>query len=222
MSASSTPTDSPRAASAAARFTVTVDLPTPPFPDATAYTLVSESGRANGMSLLGPPCSWSRRAVRCSSVITPSVSRRSVTPRTLAPRRSRPWSACRASGRPRWSAAPSGSTTPSAPTASASDHPQLGDGPADLGILDGGQHGADVFDSGDHASRLVRSARAPGRRRAAERHIGVVLPRYPATAVSAAGPNGRLAAGQCISHGSHTELCQHENACHQLGGGGPS
>ena len=40
MSASSTPTVSPRAASAAARFTVTDDLPTPPLPLATASTRV--------------------------------------------------------------------------------------------------------------------------------------------------------------------------------------
>ena len=40
MSASSTPTVKPRAASAAARFTVTDDLPTPPLPDATASTRV--------------------------------------------------------------------------------------------------------------------------------------------------------------------------------------
>ena len=38
MSASRTPTRRPRAASAAARFTVTDDLPTPPFPLATAST----------------------------------------------------------------------------------------------------------------------------------------------------------------------------------------
>ena len=50
MSASTTPTDRPRAASAAARFTVTEDLPTPPLPEATAYTRVSEPGWANGMS----------------------------------------------------------------------------------------------------------------------------------------------------------------------------
>ena len=50
MSASSTPTDSPRAAIAAARLTVTLDLPTPPLPDATAYTRVSEPGWANGMT----------------------------------------------------------------------------------------------------------------------------------------------------------------------------
>ena len=40
MSASSTPTVSPRAASAAARLAVTDDLPTPPLPLATASTRV--------------------------------------------------------------------------------------------------------------------------------------------------------------------------------------
>ena len=50
MSASSTPTDRPRAAIAAARLTVTLDLPTPPLPEATAYTRVSEPGWANGIT----------------------------------------------------------------------------------------------------------------------------------------------------------------------------
>ncbi|SKT62298.1 Uncharacterised protein [Mycobacteroides abscessus subsp. abscessus] len=36
MSASSSPTDKPLAAMAAARFTVTLDFPTPPLPEATA------------------------------------------------------------------------------------------------------------------------------------------------------------------------------------------
>jgi hypothetical protein len=36
MSASTTPTESPLRAIAAARLTVTDDLPTPPFPEATA------------------------------------------------------------------------------------------------------------------------------------------------------------------------------------------
>ena len=53
MSASTTPTDSPRAAIATARFTVTDDLPTPPLPEATQYTRVSEPGWANGISRLG-------------------------------------------------------------------------------------------------------------------------------------------------------------------------
>ena len=50
MSASSTPTVRPCAARAMARLTVTEDLPTPPLPEATAITVVSESGRANGIS----------------------------------------------------------------------------------------------------------------------------------------------------------------------------
>ena len=50
MSASTTPTFSPSAAIAAARFTVTEDLPTPPLPEATAYTRVSEPGLAKGTS----------------------------------------------------------------------------------------------------------------------------------------------------------------------------
>ena len=61
----------PAAAIAAARLTVTDDLPTPPLPDATAYTRVSELGLGEG-DLLG------RRAAaelvaqrrRCSSLIT--------------------------------------------------------------------------------------------------------------------------------------------------------
>jgi hypothetical protein len=50
MSASSKPTDAPSAASASARLTATVDLPTPPFPDATEMML-----RTPGTSCT-PPC----------------------------------------------------------------------------------------------------------------------------------------------------------------------
>lgn len=39
----------PETASAAARFTVTKDLPTPPLPLTTAYTRASEEGIANGI-----------------------------------------------------------------------------------------------------------------------------------------------------------------------------
>src|ERR687894_266510 len=49
MSASTTPTDRPRSAIEAARFTVTEDLPTPPLPEATQYTRVSDPGSANGI-----------------------------------------------------------------------------------------------------------------------------------------------------------------------------
>src|SRR5882762_10478182 len=41
MSASSTPTEAPSAAKASARFTAVVDLPTPPFAEATAMTFLS-------------------------------------------------------------------------------------------------------------------------------------------------------------------------------------
>src|SRR5829696_3246852 len=83
MSASTIPTDSPRAARDAARFTVTDDLPTPPLPEATAYTLVNEPGSANGMrGSAASPRSWRRSAVRCSSLITSSCTRTSLTPST--------------------------------------------------------------------------------------------------------------------------------------------
>ena len=67
MSASTTPTFSPRPASAAARFTVTDDLPTPPLPEATAYTRVSDPGWANGISALGAcrRAAFLRSSVRC-------------------------------------------------------------------------------------------------------------------------------------------------------------
>ena len=83
MSASSTPTDSPLAASAAATLTVTDDLPTPPLPDATAYTRVREPGWANGISLVGAsPRSFTRRSVRWASVITPRSTLTPLTPST--------------------------------------------------------------------------------------------------------------------------------------------
>src|SRR5437660_7100286 len=84
MSASTTPTDRPLAASAAARLTVTLDLPTPPLPDATAYTLVREPGWANGMtgSAPDPPRSLACSPLRCSSDITPKATRTELIPGT--------------------------------------------------------------------------------------------------------------------------------------------
>src|SRR5579859_3817863 len=83
MSASSTPTLCPAAASAAARFTVTDDLPTPPFPLATAYTRVSELGSANGMARSGrPPRSRPCSSRRCSSLITSRCTSTPDTPGT--------------------------------------------------------------------------------------------------------------------------------------------
>src|SRR6266568_2922666 len=84
MSASTTPTFWPEAASAAARFTVTDDLPTPPLPLATAYTRVSEDGWANGIcGSACPPRSWVCSARRCSSLITSSWTRTEDTPGSL-------------------------------------------------------------------------------------------------------------------------------------------
>src|ERR671920_2526731 len=84
MSASTTPTDSPRLASAAARFTVTLDLPTPPLPDATAYTRVSEPGWAKGMtgSAASVPRTVLRSSARCSSLMTSRPTCTDVTPGT--------------------------------------------------------------------------------------------------------------------------------------------
>lgn len=85
MSASTTPTVSPCSVSATARFEVTDDLPTPPLPEAIAYTRVSESGLANGISRSAcPPRSCWRRAARCSSLITPRRTSTLVTPSTDA------------------------------------------------------------------------------------------------------------------------------------------
>ena len=81
MSASISPTASPRAASDTARFAVSEDLPTPPLPDAMAYTRVREPGRAKGMSFAGP-WSSSRSAARWSSDITSSVTSTPATPGT--------------------------------------------------------------------------------------------------------------------------------------------
>jgi hypothetical protein len=86
MSASITPTASPRLARAAARLTVTLDLPTPPLPLATAYTLVREPGWANGMTgsaAAEPPRSVACKALRCSSDITPKSMLTEVIPGIL-------------------------------------------------------------------------------------------------------------------------------------------
>jgi hypothetical protein len=68
---------------AAARFTVTLDLPTPPLPDATQYTRVSEPGSANGMrGSSASPRSDLRSSARCWSLITSMATRTSATPGT--------------------------------------------------------------------------------------------------------------------------------------------
>ena len=64
---------------------MTDDLPTPPLPDATAYTRVREPARANGTSRSAtPPRSIVFSSARCSSLMTPSVTVTPVTPSTAA------------------------------------------------------------------------------------------------------------------------------------------
>src|SRR5580700_957782 len=117
MSASTTPTFWPEAASAAARLTVTDDLPTPPFPLATAYTLVSEDGWANGICGSGrPPRSWVCRARRCSSLITSRSTRTEVTPGSLATAAVTSRVMVSRSGQPATVSHTWTRTTPSAPT----------------------------------------------------------------------------------------------------------
>src|SRR3954447_15957123 len=82
MSASSTPTSRPRAARAAAMLTVRVDLPTPPFPEATARTRVVAGNWTPRTS--APPRSCVVSAARSSGDITSNASETDVTPGSVA------------------------------------------------------------------------------------------------------------------------------------------
>ena len=84
MSASSTPTRRPRAASAAARLTVTEDFPTPPLPLATARTRVvaetsvgAASSRAwkRARDIAAAFCSWFISAYSTDTSDTPRSPR---------------------------------------------------------------------------------------------------------------------------------------------------
>jgi hypothetical protein len=68
MSASSTPTDAPSAASASARFTAVVLLPTPPLPEATA------------MMFLIPGTSFTPRCTECETTFAPTFTRACAAP----------------------------------------------------------------------------------------------------------------------------------------------
>ena len=81
-SASIMPTASPREANAAARFAVMEDLPTPPLPDTTPNTRVSEPGAVNGLERSG--LSIERRAERCCGFIAPTCSCTRSIPSTVA------------------------------------------------------------------------------------------------------------------------------------------
>src|SRR6266851_2218536 len=88
MSASSTPTVRPLLASAAARLTVTEDLPTPPLPDAMAITRV-----VDGISVTGASSRAFQRALAISALfssapISPMSTLTPVTPGRLPTRAS--------------------------------------------------------------------------------------------------------------------------------------
>src|SRR5947207_2949955 len=80
MSASSTPTLWPSDDIAVARLTVSDDLPTPPFPDATAITRVVGSSWIALSSAGRPPRSFDVSAARSSGVITSKSRRTDPTP----------------------------------------------------------------------------------------------------------------------------------------------
>src|SRR5947208_1229365 len=63
-----------------ARFVVTVDFPTPPFPLATTITRVVDVGESSGDCFCGPGRSWPTSACRCSCVITPRFTSTCATP----------------------------------------------------------------------------------------------------------------------------------------------
>ncbi len=116
MSASRTPTVSPLDASAAARLTVTDDLPTPPLPLATAITRVVEGtsvGAAFSRAFQRARCI---AAVFCSGVISPYSTATAVTPGSPRTFDSTSCLICVRSGQPavvratRTVTAPSGST----------------------------------------------------------------------------------------------------------------
>ena len=86
MSASSTPIFRPRFASAAARLTVTEDLPTPPLPDATQITLVVGASAVPPARSLAFQRALPIASVRCCWVISVQVMATAMTPAMAATR----------------------------------------------------------------------------------------------------------------------------------------
>ncbi len=80
MSASRTPTVSPLVAREAARFTVTEDFPTPPFPDATAMTFVVGEISVVGASWVALQRARAIVVAFSSGVISVQESSRALTP----------------------------------------------------------------------------------------------------------------------------------------------
>ena len=147
-SASRTPTLCPSAASATARFTVTLDLPTPPLPEATAMIdglrRERDLRRRGRAAAVAPPRSCCTSASRCSGVI--GVSRTST--------RSTPSSGCTAAGDVLRDAVLQRTALDRDQDVDPDDvavdldvlqHPDVLDGPADLGVHDAPQRFADLF-----------------------------------------------------------------------------
>src|SRR5438046_2453089 len=73
MSASSNPTEAPLLRRAAARFTATVDLPTPPLPDATAIVCLTPGRTSDGLGRMNAGRTFA--VMRTSTDVTPASSR---------------------------------------------------------------------------------------------------------------------------------------------------
>src|SRR5207247_8806393 len=73
MSASSKPTEAPLLRRAAARFTATVDLPTPPLPDATAIVCLTPGRISDGFGRMNAGRTFA--VMRTSTDETPASSR---------------------------------------------------------------------------------------------------------------------------------------------------
>ena len=125
MSASSTPTVNPSAAIAAARLTVTDDLPTPPLPLATARIRVDA-----GISVLGAFSRAFQRALvitsdRSSLVISPQSILTLVTPGCTATLVSTSFLICARSGQPPIVSLTPTVTTPSSLTSTDGTMPSV-------------------------------------------------------------------------------------------------
>src|SRR6266436_8602469 len=72
MSASSKPTSAPALRSAAARLTATVDLPTPPFPDATAMVCLTPGRISEGFGRMN--AGRTLAVIRTATSLTPGRS----------------------------------------------------------------------------------------------------------------------------------------------------
>ena len=145
MSASMTPTVIPRAAMAAARFTVTDDLPTPPLPEATIRTLVvagtSVSGAFSAHVESGP---GHGRGLLLGVELVPREVDLDDTPGRSATRaRTSRWIWARR-GQPEVVRAMVTSTRPSSSIRHGTGHAQLDDVGAQLGIDDAPEHAEDI------------------------------------------------------------------------------